>query len=145
MRRSEVTTVAESETARAAQAIGVLGPLAMAGWDDEAVLVIGNGQIAVHLFDLRDGQADLREYLAPITVPELALSVVDAHRKHPLQCRNHRGLCARRQQGAVFRMQRKGDPPINRHLIGRRPPRSLPPRIRAAVSVRLRYSLPVMR
>src|SRR5215469_15796029 len=98
MRRSEVTTVAESETARAAQAIGVLGPLSMAGWDDEAVLVIGNGQIAVHLFDLRDGQAGLREYLAPITVPKLALSVVDAHREHPLQCRNHRGLRARGQQ-----------------------------------------------
>ena len=51
---AEVAAVAEGEAASAAQAIGVLRLLAMPGRDHEAILVIGDREIAVHLLDLRD-------------------------------------------------------------------------------------------
>src|SRR5262249_57141480 len=61
VRRAEVASVAEGEATRTPQPIGVFGLLAVAGGDHEAVLVIGNRKIPVHLLDLSDAQTGFRQ------------------------------------------------------------------------------------
>src|SRR5262249_51856748 len=62
VRRPEVAAIAEGEAAGAAQAVGVLGALTMAGRDDEPVFVVGDREIAMHLLDLGDGEAHLIQH-----------------------------------------------------------------------------------
>src|SRR6516162_9561727 len=76
VRRAEVAPVAEGEAARTPQPVGVFGLLAVAGGDDEAVLVIGNRKVPVHLLDLSNAQTGLRQNLSAIVLPELALPVI---------------------------------------------------------------------
>ena len=73
MRRPEVAAIAEGKAAGAVQAVGVFGVLAMAGRNDETVLVIGDREIAVHVLDLRDREPDLIQHGLSDPLAELAL------------------------------------------------------------------------
>src|SRR5262249_45549203 len=97
MRRAEVAAVAKGKATRPAQAVSVLGLLAVAGWDDKTILIIGDRQIAMHFFDLCNAETGLREHLLAIFLTELTLSVVGAHGQHALQCRDDGELSTSRQ------------------------------------------------
>ncbi len=180
MRRPEIAAIAKGEAAGALQPVCVLGVLAVAGRDDEAVLVVGDGEIAVHVLDLRHAEPGLRQHGGAVALAELALAEVDAHGQHPLQRRDDRRLGASGEQvgkvahrdaqrahvrnlshrldragigmrldgrkrrhvpdhgqRAVFGMQRKGDLPVHRHLIGGRAPCRLDPIVGDAVGTGL--------
>src|SRR5215471_18035199 len=98
MRRAEVAAVAEGEAAGTSQAVGVLGLLAMTRRDDETILVVGDGEIPMHLFDLRDRETGLPQQLLTIAIAKLPLPVVDSHGEHALERRDDRRLRAGRQQ-----------------------------------------------
>src|SRR5262245_26426237 len=98
MRRAEVAAVAEGEAAGASQAVGILGLLAMTRRDDETILVVGDGEIPMHLFDLRDRETGLRQQLPSIAITKLPLPVVDSHGEHALERQDDRSLRAGRQQ-----------------------------------------------
>ena len=90
--------VAEREAAAAAHVERVLGVLAVRGRDDEAVLVVGDRHVAVHLLDLRDRQADLLQHRGVLALLDVAVAHVGAHRQHPLERGDHRRLVAGGQQ-----------------------------------------------
>src|SRR6185437_360815 len=92
--RSEIAAVAERESAGASQAIGILSLFPMAGRDDEAVLVVRDRQITVHLLDLRDRKAGLVKNALSVPFPKLALTEIRTHRQHALQGRDNRRLGA---------------------------------------------------
>src|SRR6185437_16542425 len=77
---------------------GIFRLLAMAGRDNEAVFIIGDGQVAVHLLDLLDRESGLSENAPSITLAELPLAEIDAHRQHPLERRDDRLFRTRGQK-----------------------------------------------
>ena len=78
----------KGKAARALQTIGVFSLFAMAGRDDEAILVIRDREVAMHLLDLRDRETGLRKNAPPVTLAKLTLTEIDTHREHPLKGRN---------------------------------------------------------
>src|SRR5215469_18198898 len=96
--RAEVATVAEGESARPFKAISIFRLLAMARWDDEAVFVVRNREIAMHLPDLRYRKTGLGQNVLPISFAELALTKIDAHCQHTLERRDDRRFRASGQQ-----------------------------------------------
>src|SRR5215472_7971084 len=94
VRRAEIAAIAESESAGTFQAVGILSLFAMAGRDDEAILVIRDGEIAMHLLDLRDREAGLGKNAPPVAVTKLALTEIDSHREHALERGDDRSLGA---------------------------------------------------
>src|SRR5262245_34058144 len=98
MRRAEIAAVAEGEAAGTSQAVRILGLLAMTRRDDETILVVGDGEIPVHLFDLRDRETGLRQQLLSIALTKLPLPVVDSHGEHAFERRDDRCFRAGRPQ-----------------------------------------------
>src|SRR5215472_11583291 len=85
VRRPEIAAIAEGESAGAAQTVGILGVLAMAGRDDEPVLVVGDREVAVHRLYLSDGETHLFEDGLSVSLTELALPIINAHAEQSLE------------------------------------------------------------
>ena len=160
--RIATAAIAEGEAATAALAESIVGIFAMCGGNHEAILVIGNCQIAIHVLGLRRGQPGLLEHSQIFHAVHVLGTPPCAHRHQAFQCANDRAFIAsgeqvgqiphgdtqradiwqfaihahaatfgggldRRQrrhvphhrQGAVFRMQRQRQFPINGELVGR--------------------------
>src|SRR5690606_19449551 len=82
MRRTGIAAVTEAEAAGALEPVGIFGLLAVTCRDHEAVFIIGDGEIAVHVFDLRNRKTGLVQNRLPAVFAELALAEIDAHREH---------------------------------------------------------------
>src|SRR5215470_17973567 len=98
MWRAEVAAVAEGEAARTAETVGILGLLAVARGDHEAVLVVGDRQVPMHLLDLREREAGLRQDRLPVALSQLTLTEKDTHGEHALEGGHDRSLGAGGQQ-----------------------------------------------
>src|SRR3546814_6699850 len=61
LRAVAAAAVAERKAAAAALAERIVGVFAMSRGNDEAILVVGDGEVPVHLLRLRRGQAGLLE------------------------------------------------------------------------------------
>src|SRR5215475_1714750 len=108
----------------------------MHGWNDEAILVVGDGHDLVHILDLRSGQTDLSGDGVVDDAVEGLGSHVGAHGQHTLEPAHvrhgtvgaHAASLRRRldrrqwrhvphhRQRAVFGVEREGDLPLHRHL-----------------------------
>ncbi len=76
VRRPEVTPIAEGEPARTFQPISIFRLFAVTCRDDEAVFVIGDREVAMHLLDLRDRKTGLGKDALPIALAKLALAEI---------------------------------------------------------------------
>src|SRR5699024_63815 len=84
---------AEGKTAAAALGIAVVdraGILALVGRNDEAVLIVGNGHVAIHVLDHVHIHADALEHLGALLAVDMAAAHERAHGQHPLHRVNHR-------------------------------------------------------
>src|SRR6516225_1188263 len=79
------TAVAKGETTFTAQLVGILRVFAMGRRNDEAVLVIGDGEVAMHLLDLVKRETHLLEELEIVAALELAATEEGAHGEHALE------------------------------------------------------------
>ncbi len=90
-----VTAVTEGEAAAVFLREGVARHFAVAGRDHEAVFVVSDGQISVHLLNLRFGQAHFLNGAGIGHAFHGLGAFVVAHRHHALQSAQHRAGIAR--------------------------------------------------
>src|SRR6185312_13822034 len=98
MRFARVASIAEAEATGALHPVCVLSRLFVTGRNDEAILVVGDREIAVHLLHLGKAQPNLLKHRHAVALAELALPIMGAHGQETLQCRYDRRLGAGRQQ-----------------------------------------------
>src|SRR5215471_5993889 len=87
--------VAEGKAAFAAQVVRRLRVLAVRGGNHEAVLVVGEREIAVHVLDLRHAHPHPLEQRSVVLLLELPSTVEGAHRQHALEGGDDRLLLSR--------------------------------------------------
>ena len=93
-----MAAVAEGKAAAVAFREGILRQFAMAGGDHEAVFVVGDRQIAIHLFDLLNAEAHLFNGAGIGDALDGLRALVVAHRHHPFQRAQDRSGIAGAQQ-----------------------------------------------
>ncbi|MNP51463.1 hypothetical protein D3C76_1457830 [compost metagenome] len=92
-----MATVAEGKAAAVFLREGIGSHFTVAGWDHETVFVVGDRQVAVHLFHLFHAQADFVDSAGIGHAFHGLRAFVVAHRHHAFQGTQHWSRIARAQ------------------------------------------------